>query len=80
MNPVRCVLCLMMFFLYGVAQADDLPWVRVADDVRGLRAIVPSGRSFVPWGFNYDHDEKGHTCSKTTGKPIGPRLKPTLPR
>lgn len=22
-------------------------------------ALMPSGRPFVPWGFNYDHDERG---------------------
>jgi hypothetical protein len=32
--------------------------VRVAGDNRGF-VLEPSGRKFVPWGFNYDHDEAG---------------------
>jgi hypothetical protein len=32
--------------------------VRVADDRRGF-ILEPSGRAFVPVGFNYDHDEQG---------------------
>lgn len=32
--------------------------VRVSDDGRGFE-LADSGRSFVPWGFNYDHDEAG---------------------
>src|SRR5262249_10395438 len=40
------------------AQAGDLPWVAVSKDRRGF-VLEPSGKPFVPWGFNYDHDEKG---------------------
>ncbi len=32
--------------------------VVVAEGGRGF-VREPSGRAFVPWGFNYDHDEKG---------------------
>ena len=32
--------------------------VRVARDGRSF-VLSPSGRPFVPWGFNYDHDERG---------------------
>lgn len=35
-----------------------LEWVRVAPDGRGF-ALDPSQHPFVPWGFNYDHDEAG---------------------
>jgi hypothetical protein len=34
-----------------------LPRIRVADD--GRRFVDASGRTFVPWGFNYDHDAPG---------------------
>ena len=54
--------------LLGVAgQADaaekrskfaELPWVRVAQDTRSF-VRGSSGEPFVPWGFNYDHDENG---------------------
>src|SRR5262245_32300963 len=30
----------------------------VAADGHGF-VETPSGREFVPWGFNYDHDERG---------------------
>lgn len=36
----------------------EMPRLRVADDKRGF-ALEPSGRPFMPWGFNYDHDENG---------------------
>src|ERR671933_550047 len=40
------------------ARADEMPWVQVAKDKKGF-VLDPSGRPFVPWGFNYDHDDKG---------------------
>jgi hypothetical protein len=35
-----------------------LDWLRVAEGRRGF-ALASSGSRFVPWGFNYDHDENG---------------------
>jgi hypothetical protein len=35
-----------------------MPWVAVAKDKQGF-VLDPSGRPFVPWGFNYDHDDQG---------------------
>ncbi len=32
--------------------------VRVSQDGKGF-VLVPSEKPFTPWGFNYDHDEKG---------------------
>src|SRR5206468_5014900 len=40
------------------AKPDEMPWVAVAKDRKGF-VLAPSGRPFVPWGFNYDHDDKG---------------------
>ena len=40
------------------APAADLENVRVSGDDRGF-VRVPSGRPFMPWGFNYDHDRDG---------------------
>jgi hypothetical protein len=37
---------------------DGMPWVPVSKGQKGF-VLDPSGRPFVPWGFNYDHDEKG---------------------
>ena len=36
----------------------EMPWVRVADDKHGF-VLSTSGKPFMPWGFNYDHDENG---------------------
>jgi len=35
-----------------------MEWIEVATDKRGF-VYQPSGRPFVPWGLNYDHDEQG---------------------
>jgi hypothetical protein len=40
------------------ACADDLERIRVSSDMRSF-VLNDSGRKFVPWGFNYDHDERG---------------------
>src|SRR4051794_16153964 len=40
------------------ARAAEMPWVRVSDDRKGF-VLAPSGKAFVPWGFNYDHDDGG---------------------
>jgi hypothetical protein len=40
------------------AHGTDLERVRVSDDNRGF-VFEKSGKKFVPWGFNYDHDESG---------------------
>ncbi len=40
------------------APARAMEWVRVSPDRRSF-VLDQSGRRFTPWGFNYDHDEKG---------------------
>ncbi|HUR53151.1 MAG TPA: cellulase family glycosylhydrolase [Gemmataceae bacterium] len=40
------------------AFADGMPRVVVSKDGKGF-ALEPTGKPFAPWGFNYDHDEKG---------------------
>jgi hypothetical protein len=40
----------------GEPEARALEAVRVAGDGRSF-VLEPSGQPFVPWGFNYDHDE-----------------------
>jgi hypothetical protein len=54
-----------MFFLLalfggfvGHVMAAELPWIVVAPDQKGFVYVKRAG-SFVPWGFNYDHDETG---------------------
>ena len=51
-------LCLSVVGLPTSARAGDVPWVAVSKDQKGF-VLEPSGRKFVPWGFNYDHDEQG---------------------
>jgi hypothetical protein len=52
------------FLLLGLAvshsdaQADEMPWVAVSKDKKGF-VLDSSGKPFVPWGFNYDHDAGG---------------------
>jgi hypothetical protein len=38
--------------------ATRLEWIRVATDNRSF-VLDRSGKRFVPWGFNYDHDDTG---------------------
>jgi hypothetical protein len=54
-------IALLFAFLGSVpaqAKPDEMPWVQVSNDQKGF-VLEPSGRPFVPWGFNYDHDDKG---------------------
>src|SRR5262249_16029433 len=39
-------------------QSPGLEKVRVAKDGKSF-VLAPSGKAFVPWGFNYDHDTQG---------------------
>ncbi|HUE73279.1 MAG TPA: cellulase family glycosylhydrolase [Pirellulaceae bacterium] len=40
------------------AAQGPLPWICVASDQKGF-VLGETNESFVPWGFNYDHDETG---------------------
>ena len=54
-------MALVVAFLRSVpaqAKPDEMPWVQVSKDQKGF-VLESSGRPFVPWGFNYDHDETG---------------------
>lgn len=57
-------LCLAMAFVPSAeAQAPSLAHtklesIRVAPDGRGF-LLADSGKRFIPWGFNYDHDAEG---------------------
>src|SRR5262249_56714146 len=35
-----------------------MPWIAVSRDQR-VFVLAPTGEQFVPWGFNYDHDDAG---------------------
>jgi hypothetical protein len=46
--------------LSGCAAAPQtrMDWVQVAEDGKGF-VLASSGKTFTPWGFNYDHDRSG---------------------
>ena len=60
MAVVHAVIISLVLLIPGESQAPDraMEWVRVSPDRRSF-VLEPSGRRFSPWGFNYDHDEKG---------------------
>jgi Cellulase (glycosyl hydrolase family 5) len=45
----------------------EMPWVRVSDDKHGF-VLSTSAKPFVPWGFNYDHDENGRLLEENWDK------------
>ena len=55
-------LAAVFFFLFASAPAfaapPDMPWVEISADQRGFVLAKDKG-PFTPWGFNYDHDERG---------------------
>ena len=52
-------LCLVAIAACTTTQKhSQLEFIRVAADSKGF-VSQPSGVAFVPWGFNYDHDETG---------------------
>lgn len=56
MARLTTALCLLAHVL--LAAAPRMETVKVGPDSKGF-ALAASGRPFVPWGFNYDHDEPG---------------------
>src|SRR5262245_34137617 len=40
------------------ANAAEMEHIHVSADQRGF-VVAKSGKPFVPWGVNYDHDERG---------------------
>ena len=40
------------------ANDSEIPWITLSQDGRGF-VEAGTGKPFVPWGFNYDHDESG---------------------
>ena len=57
--PVWLLLAgISLAFSGGTVRAEDLAWVRVAEDQRGF-VLEGRERQFSPWGFNYDHDHAG---------------------
>ena len=58
-SPTRLALTATVLASFGIPVfAADLPWVVVAKDQKGF-VLENQNKSFTPWGFNYDHDQKG---------------------
>lgn len=67
-KPIKGTVVLIIFGLLFSAPASvlsqasqttlTLEWIGGSPDRKGF-VRTPSGRAFVPWGFNYDHDEGG---------------------
>jgi len=60
-NNAGTTAAVVLVFLVGAAvhaEPSGMPWVEVGQDRTGF-VLTSSRRSFVPWGLNYDHDEKG---------------------
>jgi hypothetical protein len=54
---LSAVLCGLLVEVPG-DPAGKMEWVRVARDKCSF-VLKPSGKKFIPWGFNYDHDDEG---------------------
>ncbi len=57
-NLIAVCLTLTLPRLMHPAVADAMPTVHVSDDKQSF-VLHPTGKQFVPWGFNYDHDRDG---------------------
>ena len=51
-------LCFLPVILATSQEKSEMPWIFVSKDKKGF-VLDPSGKPFIPWGFNYDHDDKG---------------------
>jgi hypothetical protein len=59
MAAASAAFCLVIIVACTTTQRHPrLGFVRVSADGKGF-VLPPSGAAFVPWGFNYDHDEAG---------------------
>lgn len=54
LNRIAIAVVLMTSIPQAMA---ELPRIRVSDDKSGF--VTESGKPFVPWGVNYDHDDQG---------------------
>jgi len=52
------LLCALACTAATPALSEEMQWLGVSSD-RKTFVLEKSGSTFVPWGFNYDHDEQG---------------------
>lgn len=55
---LACALPVLLFAGWAAAGSQPVSAIRVSKDGRGF-VVAPEDTPFVPWGFNYDHDEAG---------------------
>ncbi|MEZ6130289.1 MAG: hypothetical protein R3C59_16520 [Planctomycetaceae bacterium] len=55
---MKIITSLAFLLIAAPAAATDMEWVRVSDDNKGF-VLAESGKPFIPWGFNYDHESDG---------------------
>ena len=55
---LAAIVCAMILAAANPVGAEEMPWVVVSKDRTGF-VLESSGKPFVPWGFNYDHDDSG---------------------
>ena len=55
---MRLLAFVCLALLAAPAQAGEMSWITVSKDKKRF-VLDPSGKPFVPWGFNYDHDADG---------------------
>lgn len=53
-----CTVLSLACLFSAPVQPADLSWVQVSRDKKSF-ILEASGKPFVPWGFNYDHDTEG---------------------
>lgn len=55
---LAAVVCIMILAADNPVGASAMPRVVVSHDKKGF-VLEPGQEAFVPWGFNYDHDDSG---------------------
>lgn len=55
---MKLILLLTLVLAPSASLAAGQERIRVSDDGKGF-VLAETGKPFVPWGFNYDHDEQG---------------------
>jgi Cellulase (glycosyl hydrolase family 5) len=55
---LSAILTLTVLAHRGVqAKSNEMAWITVSQDKKHFM-LTPSGEKFIPWGFNYDHDDR----------------------
>jgi hypothetical protein len=57
--PARAQFSVVLILVSSLtAPAQEVPWVTVSRDKNSF-VLHPGGKTFIPWGVNYDHDSEG---------------------